>query len=158
VYPYLFPDSLHFARYLARRGVRLMFNHHHAAGVQFHETVFPAFSRAIGQDPAAGKTIEFDIANRTWADIYFREVIKPLEDVGVNLDWEDFQQTPVVRARGVAVWCSWGWGGASPCSVPSLARDGASLASMLSRAEAPNNVRLFEPSLLRPTCRRVCLC
>jgi len=102
VYPYLFPDSLHFARYLARRGVRLMFNHHHAAGVQFHETVFPAFSRAIGQNPAEGKTIEFDIANRTWADIYFREVIKPLEDVGVNLDWEDFQQTPVVRARGVA--------------------------------------------------------
>jgi hypothetical protein len=137
-----------------------MFNHHHAAGVQFHETVFPAFSRAIGQDPAAGKTIEFDIANRTWADIYFREVIKPLEDVGVNLDWEDFQQTPVVRAHGAAVGRSWSWGGAGLFFVPLLARVGVSLAGMPPHGDAPVKVQLPPPSLPipRPPCRRACLC
>lgn len=98
VYPYLFPDTVHFSQYLARRGVHLMFNHHHAAGIQFHEAVYPAVAKAVGMDPALGQTVEFDIANRTWVDIYFREVIKPLEDKGVNLDWEDFQQSPVVRA------------------------------------------------------------
>lgn len=97
VYPYLFPDTTHFASYLARRGVKLMFNHHHAAGIMFHEAVYPSMAAAVGVDPKNGKTVEFDIANLTWADAYFREVIKPLEDVGVNLDWEDFQQQPVVR-------------------------------------------------------------
>ena len=97
VYPYLFPEPLHFAQYLAKRGVRLMFNHHHAAGVQFHEALYAPFARALGMDPAAGATIEFDIANRTWADLYFREVIAPLQAQGVNLDWQDFQQQPVTK-------------------------------------------------------------
>ena len=97
VYPYLFPEPLHFAQYLNKRGVRLMFNHHHAAGVQFHEAVYASFARALGMDPSTGVTIEFDIANRTWSDIYFREVIAPLQAVGVNLDWQDFQQQPVTK-------------------------------------------------------------
>lgn len=97
VYPYLFPDTQHFAAYLARRGVKLMFNHHHAAGIMFHEGVYPSMAAAVGVDATTGRTVEFDIANLTWADAYFREVIKPLEDVGVNLDWEDFQQQPVTR-------------------------------------------------------------
>jgi len=89
VYPYLFPEPAHFTSYLRRRGVHVMFNHHPAVGVEFHEAVYPAFAAAVGQDPAAGQTVAFNIANRSWADVYFREVIKPLEDVGVELNWLD---------------------------------------------------------------------
>jgi hypothetical protein len=96
VYPYLFPEPLHFAKFMAKRGVHLMFNHHHAAGVQFHEAVYPTFAKALGVNPTTGATLEFDIANLTWTNLYFREVIKPLEDMGVNLDWQDFQQQPIV--------------------------------------------------------------
>lgn len=74
VYPYLFPDTQHFAAYLARRGVKLMFNHHHAVGIMFHEGVYPSMAAAVGVDAKTGKTVEFDIANITWADAYFREV------------------------------------------------------------------------------------
>jgi len=111
VYPYLFPEPAHFLAYLRRRNVMVTFNHHPAAGIEFHERVYADFARALGQDPATGATLAFDISNATWADAYFKHVIQPIDDLGMQYWWLDYQQEPFtpVPFLNPTILCNLAW-------------------------------------------------
>lgn len=111
VYPYLFPEPARFLGYLRRRGVAVTFNHHPAGGVEFHEDAYEPFALALGRDPASGETIEFDVANAPWMDAYFKHVIKPIDDLGMQYWWLDFQQQPFtsVPLLNPTIMCNWAW-------------------------------------------------
>jgi alpha-glucosidase (family GH31 glycosyl hydrolase) len=111
VYPYLFPEPVHFLSYLRRRNVFVTFNHHPAAGVEFHDEAYNGFARALGQNPPTGQTIAFDIANYSWSDKYFEHVIKPIDDMGMQYWWLDFQQQPFtsVPLLNPTIMCNYAW-------------------------------------------------
>ncbi|RYE84324.1 MAG: hypothetical protein EOO65_02470 [Methanosarcinales archaeon] len=94
-YPYLFPEPAAFIAYLKRRGVFVTFNHHPASGVAFHEATYAELASKLGWDAVSGKTIAYDISNSSWVDAYLKTTIKPIDDLGLQYWWLDYQQTPL---------------------------------------------------------------
>src|SRR5690606_38419751 len=73
-------------------GLKTALNLHPAEGVHPHEEAYPAMALALGQDPAVGKPIQFNIADRAFTAAYFRYLHHPLEDQGIDFWWMDWQQ------------------------------------------------------------------
>jgi hypothetical protein len=94
VYEPLFPTLRAFFERLRRRGIYVNLNMHPAAGVEFHEDAYPAMARAVGLDPSTGATVAFDPANQTYMAALFEHVLKPLDDLGLDYWWIDFQHGP----------------------------------------------------------------
>ena len=88
----LFPDPEGFLRWAHERGLRVTLNLHPAEGVQPFEEIYPEFARALGQDPASRKPVEFRAGDRRFMQTYFEMLHHPLEDQGVDFWWLDWQQ------------------------------------------------------------------
>ena len=88
----LFPEPIGFINALHQRGLKTALNLHPAEGVHPHEEAYPAMALALGQDPAVGKPIQFNIADRAFTAAYFRYLHHPLEDQGIDFWWMDWQQ------------------------------------------------------------------
>ena len=88
----LFPEPEQFIDELHQRGLKTALNLHPAEGVHPHEEAYSAMASALGQDPAEGKPVPFDIANRSFTEAYFKVLHHPLEDQGVDFWWMDWQQ------------------------------------------------------------------
>lgn len=88
----LFPDPEGFARRLHGMGMKMTLNVHPADGVRAHEECYPAAAKALGRDPAKGEPIDFDAADPAFLRVYFDEVHRPLEKMGNDFWWIDWQQ------------------------------------------------------------------
>ncbi len=88
----LIPDPDDLLSRLHDQGLRVTLNLHPHAGVGAHEDAYADFARALGQDPAAGKTVPFDVTDRAFMREYFRLLLHPLEAQGVDFWWMDWQQ------------------------------------------------------------------
>jgi len=88
----LFPEPTEFIKELHKRGLKTALNLHPAEGVHPHEKAYPVMASALGQDPADGKPVSFDIANRSFTEAYFKYLHHPMEDQGVDFWWMDWQQ------------------------------------------------------------------
>ena len=88
----LFPNPTEFIEELHKRDLKTALNLHPAEGIHPHEDAYPAMASALGQDPSEGKPIAFDIADRTFTEVYFKILHHPLEDQGVDFWWMDWQQ------------------------------------------------------------------
>ena len=55
----------------------------------------------LGQDPAKGEPIRFDIAHPAFTEAYFKHLHHPLEDQGVDFWWMDWQQGTQSRTAGL---------------------------------------------------------
>ncbi|HTB34115.1 MAG TPA: TIM-barrel domain-containing protein, partial [bacterium] len=97
----LIPDPEALLRGLHERGLRVTLNLHPHAGVGPHEDAYPGFARALGQDPADGKTVPFDVTNRAFMREYFRLLLHPLEAQGVDFWWMDWQQGTTTAMPGL---------------------------------------------------------
>lgn len=87
----LFPDPEAFLRNLSDRGMLTTLNVHPADGVRRHEDAYEQVARALNVDPESGDEVAFDIANRTFADAYFKYLHHPHEEAGVDFWWVDWQ-------------------------------------------------------------------
>jgi len=97
----LFPDPKDFLANLHRQGLKVTLNLHPASGIQPWEQQYPAMARAMGIDPAMKQYVPFDPTNKKWAENYFKLVLHPMEQEGINFWWLDWQQQPNTKMPGV---------------------------------------------------------
>ena len=90
----LLPDAEGLLKWFHGQGLAVTLNLHPADGVAPHEDMYADFMKAMGEDPASGKTIPFDAAGKKYLDTLFGCVIEPLEKEGVDFWWLDWQQYP----------------------------------------------------------------
>lgn len=88
----LFRDPNDFLHQLHSRGLKCALNLHPAEGIQPHEEQYVEAAERMGLDPASGCDIPFDMCNKDFADTYFKCLLKPREEEGVDFWWIDWQQ------------------------------------------------------------------
>ena len=96
-----FPDPEKFLKWTNQEGIRTCLNLHPASGVQPHEEQYPAFARAMGVDPATKKYIPFNIVDKTFAENYMKYLLHPMQKMGVDFWWLDWQQWSTTPIKGV---------------------------------------------------------
>lgn len=91
----LFADPGGFLAGLHARGLHVTLNVHPADGIRAYEDCYPAVCAAVGRDPEAGLPVEFDLSDPAFTRAYLEQVHHPLEDMGVDFWWIDWQQGTV---------------------------------------------------------------
>ena len=86
----LFPDPKSTLDYLHSRGCKVTLNLHPASGVQPFEEPFAAFAADYGW--TGTNAVPYRATERRWCDSYFKTVLGPLENQGVDFWWLDWQQ------------------------------------------------------------------
>jgi alpha-glucosidase (family GH31 glycosyl hydrolase) len=97
----LFPDPAGFIKALHGLGLKTALNLHPAAGVWSHEKMYPEFARFMGIDPDDNQPIPFDSTNSTFMKGYFEILHHPLEQMGVDFWWLDWQQGMTSKISGL---------------------------------------------------------
>jgi len=90
--PVYFPDPAGFLKWVKSEGLRTTLNLHPHNGVGRHEAAFPEMAEAMGLDPATAEGVPFEVWNRRYMDAYFKHLHHPLEKIGVDFWWMDWQQ------------------------------------------------------------------
>ena len=97
----LFPDPERFLRALHDRGLRTTLNLHPAQGVAPHEDAYEKMCEAMGRDPGEKRTVDFDPADEKYMKAYFDLLHHPLEEMGVDFWWIDWQQGGTCSMEGL---------------------------------------------------------
>lgn len=97
----LFPDPEKLLQFLHDKGLKVALNLHPADGVYPHEAMYKEMCESMGQDPASGKPVAFDIAEPRFVDAYFKILHHPMEAQGVDFWWMDWQQGQRSRMSGL---------------------------------------------------------
>ena len=87
----LFPSPKNFLEWTEREDLKVALNLHPASGIQPYESVYEAFTKDYGWTEP-GKSVPFHIDEQKWADSYIKTVLAPMEDMGVDFWWLDWQQ------------------------------------------------------------------
>jgi len=88
----LFPNPQEFLKNLHDNGFKVTLNLHPATGIRFFEDCYNDFAKFMGDDPKEKKQYQFDITDKKFIEAYFSIVHKPLQDMGVDFWWIDWQQ------------------------------------------------------------------
>ena len=88
----LFPNPQEFLKNLHDDGFKVTLNLHPATGIRFFEDCYNDFAKFMGDDPKEKKHYQFDITDKKFIEAYFSIVHKPLQDMGVDFWWIDWQQ------------------------------------------------------------------
>ncbi len=97
----VFPDPQKFLALTDKLNIQTCLNLHPASGIQPHEEIYPEFAKAMGIDPATKKYIPFDITNKKYAETYLDLVLHPMEKMGIDFWWLDWQQWSTTKIAGV---------------------------------------------------------
>ena len=87
----LFPSPASFLKWCENEDLKTSLNLHPASGIQPYEEPYERFCKAYGWNEA-GKSVPFKIDEQKWADAYFDTVLGPMENMGVDFWWLDWQQ------------------------------------------------------------------
>lgn len=90
----LIPDPKSLLRWFHEQGLHVTLNLHPADGVAKHEDRYADFMRAMGKDPSSGETLPFDPGSQQYVEAWEKEVLRPLQQDGVDFWWLDWQQHP----------------------------------------------------------------
>lgn len=88
----LWPKPPDFMAWLHSQGLRTALNLHPAEGIWPHEERYAEMARHMGQDPAKGEPVRFDLANPRFVEGYFEILHHPMEKEGIDFWWLDWQQ------------------------------------------------------------------
>ena len=92
-----FPDPAKMFRFLHDEGLHAPLNMHPACGIPDCEEVYPRFAKDYGWK---GKgVIPFRGDEERWAEVYFKDIIEPLEALGVDCFWLDWQQWLMAKGK-----------------------------------------------------------
>ena len=97
----LFPDPVRLLAWLHQKNLRVTLNLHPADGIRAHEEAYSRIAKRMGVDTASREAVEFDATNPDFLQAYFEEVLRPLEDEGVDFWWVDWQQGETGRVAGL---------------------------------------------------------
>ena len=87
----LFPSPASFFEWCGTENLKTALNLHPASGIQPYEEPYKRFTEAYGWKDM-GKSVPFKIDEQKWADAYFDTVLGPMEKMGVDFWWLDWQQ------------------------------------------------------------------
>ncbi len=99
--PEYFPDPEGFLKWAHEQGLRVTLNLHPAEGVGKHEKAFPEMCKAMGLDPASTDRIPFDCTDPKYMDAYFKLLHHPLEKMGIDFWWMDWQQGTETKIKNL---------------------------------------------------------
>ncbi len=88
--PELFKDPYEFTSYMHERGVRVGLNIDPVEGIGEHEEKFRMIATELGLINT--RNIPFNAFDKTFIAIYFNHLIKPLDSLGVDFYWIDYQK------------------------------------------------------------------
>ena len=97
----LFPDPEGFIKKLKDDKYRVTFNIHPSMGVRWFENQYEEMCKAMGQNPAEKKPVEFDITDKKFTEKYFDILHHPFEKMGVDFWWIDWQQGTKTKVKGL---------------------------------------------------------
>lgn len=83
----LFPDPKEFIKYMHDRGIRVGLNINPTGGFNPYEDMYPAISDHL--KVTNGGNIPFNVFNKEIITEYFRSIIGPLNELGVDFYWVD---------------------------------------------------------------------
>jgi len=101
MWPALMPAPAEMMASFKRRGVRTVLNLHPAYGVQYFDATYAELAAALGADPRSQMPLVGDYTNASWAVAFLNITLRPLEALGVDAWWPDWQQnewSPVMGA------------------------------------------------------------
>jgi len=88
----LFPDPEGFLQAVHERGMHTFANLHPADGVQAYEEAYPRMAAATGADVSEEEPVLFDLTDPVFTKAYFDLLMHPLEQLGMDHWWIDWQQ------------------------------------------------------------------
>lgn len=100
----LLPDAEDLLQWFKKQGLAVTLNIHPADGVKPHEDMYVAFMQDMGIDVSQmpreqWPTIPFDAANQKYLDTLFKHTHTPMENLGVDFWWLDWQQFEFTRGN-----------------------------------------------------------
>ena len=87
-----FPEPEKLLAWLHDRGLHVTLNDHPADGMRPCEEQYAVMARAMGDDPAEGKSYPYDAADPRYEQAFALAVLDPFEKQGVDFWWLDWQQ------------------------------------------------------------------
>ncbi len=87
----LFPHPANFLKWTDNENLKVALNLHPASGIQPYEECYGRFVKEYGQADTT-RSVPFKIDEKKWADAYFKTVLEPMEQIGVDFWWLDWQQ------------------------------------------------------------------
>lgn len=97
-----FPDPERFMTWLHDHGMRITLNLHPADGIRAYEEAYPAIAAELGNvDTANEAPVDFDITSKKFLEAYFKCVLHPEEEKGVDFWWIDWQQGTRTKIEGL---------------------------------------------------------
>ncbi len=97
----LFPDPQGFLSKLKQDNYHVTFNIHPSMGVRWFEDQYEDMCKAMGVDPATKKPVPFDITDKKFTLNYFDILHHPLEKMGIDFWWIDWQQGTKTNTPGL---------------------------------------------------------
>lgn len=88
----LFPQPQKFLSWLKKENLQITFNLHPADGIKHFEENYPAMARHMGMDPATKQDIPWQASSKRFMQGWFDTQLRPLEKMGVDFWWLDWQQ------------------------------------------------------------------
>ena len=87
-----FPEPEKLLSWLHAQGLKVTLNDHPADGVRPCEEFYPEMAKAMGENPEDQKSFPFDAADEKFLKALDETVLEPLEAMGVDFWWLDWQQ------------------------------------------------------------------
>lgn len=88
----LFPDPSKFLDWLHKHNKKVALNIHPASGIRAFEDPYKKVAEDLNLNTQADEPAKFDLSNDTFRKVYFDDVHHPLEKMGVDFWWIDWQQ------------------------------------------------------------------
>ncbi len=104
----LIPNPAALITYMHNHGLRTALNLHPADGIGSHEDQYAAMKADLGYDASHTGTIPWAIEDYTFTKAFFKNIIRPHEEKGVDFWWIDWQQHLLVDGMtlGETFWCN----------------------------------------------------
>ncbi|MGM0501184.1 MAG: TIM-barrel domain-containing protein [Bacillota bacterium] len=97
----LFPNPEELIDFLHQNQLKTTLNLHPADGVYPHEKQYNDFARQMGIEVESEEAVEFDITNIEFINNYFELLHHPLEEMGIDFWWIDWQQGTETKIEGL---------------------------------------------------------
>ena len=91
----LFKDPEGFLKTLHDRGMKVTLNVHPSDGIRYWEDCYENMANAMGMDATKELQVPFDFTFDRFINMYFDLIHTPLEKMGVDFWWIDWQQKPI---------------------------------------------------------------
>jgi len=88
----LFPEPDKFLKWTKEEHLKTALNLHPASGIPSMEEKYGDFAKEYGFDTTRHEYIPYKMSEKRWAKTYFDVILKPLEAMGVDFWWLDWQQ------------------------------------------------------------------